>query len=240
MTNILILAAGRIQVNPNIERTYPVCLSELNGISLIEKIIDNLKEIKNCNYSFALGSDDISEFHLDDICKLLIPESQITVIPNHTMGSACSALLAACSLVQSQPLLIVSANELVTHKFNPILQDFYQRKLDAGTIVFRSVHPRYSYVKLDGKGLVTQVAQQSPISKFATAGVFWYDKTSDFINSAKSVIRKGATTNGQFYLAPVFNELILQQKKIGVVEIDKSCYIPLKTVKQIQQYEQGS
>lgn len=239
MTNILILAAGRVKTEASAEAAYPACLTEVNGVSVLEKIIGHLSDVPNPNYIFALHAQDISEFHLDNVAKLLAPGAQISIVPENTMGSACTALLAACEQNPDQPLLIVSANELVEQKFGKVLQEFSDRGLDAGTLVFRSVHPRYSYVRLNEGGSVTEAAQQNPISQIATTGVFWFAKTSDFIEGAKSAIRKNASTNGRFYLAPVFNELILQHKSIGVHEIDKASYIPLKTGHQIQQYEQG-
>ena len=238
MTNVLILAAGRVQSDSNAD-TYPACLVELGGVSVLEKIIANLKDISNANFTFALHSQDISGFHLDNIANLLVPGARIAVVPENTMGSACTALMAACELDLDQPLLIVSANEFVDQRFEMILNEFTTRNLDAGTFVFRSIHPRYSYVRLNESGLVTEAAQQNPISQIATAGVFWFKKTGDFIEAAKSAIRKNASTNNRFYLAPVFNELILMHKRIGVHEIDKANYIPLKTGLQIQQYEQG-
>lgn len=240
MTNILILAAGRVATDPNAEVAYPACLAELNGVSVLEKIISHLKDVPGANYTFALHAEDMSRFHLDNIANLLVPGSRIAVVPENTMGSACTALLATSELDVAQPLLIVSANELLDQAMGPFIQDFSDRGLDAGTLVFRSVHPRYSYVRLSEAGLVTEAAQQNPISQVATTGVFWFAKTSDFIEGAKTAIRKNASTNGRFYLAPVFNELILQHKKIGVQEIDKTNYIPLKTEHQIQQYEQGN
>lgn len=239
MLNILIVAAGRVPSEPKGEISYPACLAELNGVSALERIVSNLKDVSGASYTFALHAEDMSRFHLDNIAKLLVPGSKIAVVPENTMGSACTALLAACKLNAEQPLLIISANEVVRQAFGPVLKDFSARGLDAATLVFRSIHPRYSYVRLNDAGLVTEAAQQNPISQVATAGVFWFAKTGDFIEAAKDAIRKGSSTQGRFYLAPIFNELILQHKKVGVKEIDKVDYIPLKTAHQIQQYEQG-
>lgn len=237
--NILILAAGRVQSDSNSEITYPACLSELNGVSVLESITANLSEIADANYTFALHAEDISDFHLDNIANLLVSNAKIAVVPKSTMGSACTALLVACELAEERPLLIVSANELIRQKIMPMLEEFLIRELDAATLAFRSIHPRYSYVRLNNAGLVIEAAQQNPISQVATAGVFWFARTRDFIEAAKDTIRKGAVTNNRFYLAPVLNELILRHKKIGIKEIDKADYMPLKTSHQIQQYEQG-
>ena len=51
------------------------------------------------------------------------------------------------------------------------------------------------------------------------------------------MIRKDAVVDGAFFVAPVFNELILKGKRVGISRIDVKDYRPLKTKKQIDLYE---
>ena len=51
------------------------------------------------------------------------------------------------------------------------------------------------------------------------------------------MIRKDTVVDGAFFIAPVFNELILEGKKIGISRIEVNDYRPLKTKKQIDLYE---
>ena len=39
--------------------------------------------------------------------------------------------------------------------------------------------------------------------------------------------------NDIFFICPVFNELILNQRKIGVFEIDTNLYFPVKNLNQL-------
>jgi len=238
-TNILILAAGQSGFD-NHDGGYPLSLSELEGVSLLERIVKNTAGIPDARYVFALLDKEIESYHLDRVAILLAPGALIVRIPESTKGSACTALLAASQVSPEDPLLIVSANELVDLDLALALRDFEERGLDAGTLIFRSVHPRYSYVMLSKDGLVTQVAQKKPITQRATAGIFWFKRTSDFVEAAKNTISKCATVDGKFYVAPTFNELILKQKAIGVYEIANEKYLPLKTERQLYQFEHGS
>lgn len=171
---------------------------------------------------------------------MLAPDANVIKIPENTKGSACTALLAACQLCQDNDLLIVSANELVEIDISVVINDFMTRKLDAGTLIFRSVHPRYSYVRLNERNLVVEAAQQNPISQHATTGTFWYKQTKHFVNAAKSIIRKNASVANNFFVALTFNEIILEQGEVGVHVIENEKYRPLKTERQLQQFEQGA
>ncbi|HFQ5648448.1 TPA: glycosyltransferase family 2 protein [Yersinia enterocolitica] len=236
--NILILAAGQSSPESR-EDSHPLCLTETDGMSLIERIVLNTKKIPDSKYCFALLDKDAEKFHLDKVVKLLVKDSTVIKIPEYTKGSACTALLAASQLNQQDELLIISANELVNIDFSNVLNDFNLRKLDGGTLIFKSVHPRYSYVSLNTDRIVIEAAQQKPISQNATAGVFWFARTHDFAEAAKNLIRKNASVNGKFYVAPTFNELILKQMKVGTIDLNVDDYKLLKTERQAQQFESG-
>ncbi|MCM1513160.1 MAG: hypothetical protein NC112_08675 [Oxalobacter formigenes] len=225
--NILVLVAG----GEAGEDSYPLCLKELSGAPVIEKLCARLAALDK-NLFFVFLKNEMEKFHLDKIVSLLNAEANSIAVPEYTKGSACTALFAAVQLPQDNPLLILSANELINMDFSMILADFDKRKLDAGTIIFDSVHPRYSFVRLDENGYVIEAAQQKPISNNATAGFFWFCKTGEFVSATKSMIRKDARTEGNFYVAPVFNELILKHRKIGVVKVPTEDYLPLKDESQ--------
>lgn len=237
-TAILILAAQQRAADSAADG-YPLCLTEVDGASLIERIIENTRAIADSKYLFALLDKEVKRFHLDKAVSLLARNSKIVCIPDRTGGSACTALLAACQINSDDSLLIISANELVECDLSQVVSQFEGSNFDAGTLIFHSIHPRYSYVRLSQDDMVIEAAQQNPISSHATAGIFWFKRTSQFIDAAKATIRKGSTTSGSFYLAPTFNELILSQKRIGVFKIGNEKYHPLKNSRQIERFESG-
>ena len=236
--NILVLAAGKLN-SPNADKEYPLCLTEIHGVSVLERIVNNTKRLANAQYAFTFLETEALRFHLEKIATLLVPGASSTHVPELSQGSTCTALLAACQLNQDAELIIISANELVDLDLADVIEEFRHRKLDGGTLTFRSVHPRYSYVRLNDQGFVTEAAQREPISFYATAGIFWFAKTAYFVEGAKNLIRKDAHLDGSYFVAPTFNELVLKQKKVGVKELDTTKYFPLKTEQQVEQFEGG-
>ncbi|NMZ69249.1 hypothetical protein SAMN05216370_0477 [Pseudomonas peli] len=237
--NILILAAGPVEFE-NHDGGYPLCLTEVDGAPLLERVIESTRQVQDSRYVYAFLEKDLEHFHLDQIAQLITPDASIARIPACTQGSACTALLAASGLDGDAELLVISANELVDVNLAEVLVDFRARNLDGGTITFRSVHPRYSYVRLDDQGLVIEAAQQNPISQSATVGVFWFSRTHEFVDAVKGMIRKSASSDGKFYVAPAYNEMVLRQKRIGVFQVDKGKYHPVKTERQLQSIERGN
>lgn len=234
--NIVILAVGRTESENGLD-DVPLCLTEIGGTSVLENIIKKTDNLLNTNFTFVFSAEDASNFHLDKIAQILKPGSNSLKVPETTKGSLCTSLSAVSTLNQESELLIISANELIDKDLNTELESFRTSTLDAGTLVFKSIQPRYSYVRLDEQDFVIEAAQRRPISQDATTGMFWFSSTADFVEGAKSMIRKDALVDGAFFVAPVFNELILKGKRIGISRIDVKDYRPLKTKKQLDLYE---
>ena len=233
--NIIILAAGSEQISHNEE--FPICLTELDSSPLIQKIIDLTSEIENSRFFVCFSKNDCDKFHLDNIVKILNPKSEIIKIPTKTQGAACTALLCSSEIDNESELLIINGNELINLNFNNVLINFRERNLDSGVIVFNSIHPRYSYVKVNKDDFVIEASEKRPISNLATTGFYWFKKGSSFVKGAKNMIRKDARVNNNFYICPVFNELVLENFNIGIYKIDEKLYYPLKDLKQLHDFE---
>jgi dTDP-glucose pyrophosphorylase len=93
--------------------------------------------------------------------------------------------------------------------------------IDAGILTFNSTHPKWSFAKLNEDGFVSEVAEKKPISDIATVGVYYWNKGSDYVKYAEQMISKDVRVNNEFYVCPVFNEAIQDDKKVKVFPIEK-------------------
>lgn len=236
--NVLILAAGsNIADFSGSENAYPICVSEIDGIPLLELIVSGLSTVPPCNFHYCFLAEEVRRFHLDNLVQVLTPGAQIVNVQKGTKGSAATALMAMATMDPESELLIVSANEWVKESLMGFVGEMQDRSLDAGTMTFHSVHPRYSYVRLDEAGLITEAAQRNPISAHATTGVFWFKKTGEVMAAIQSMIRKDAQVDGGFYVAPALNEMLLKQARIGVMCIDIKNYHPIKDERQLSRLD---
>ena len=233
--NILILAGG--QDPSQNQNEYPLCLTEFDSVPLIEHVVSSCGVLKPSKLIVAFREVDVRKYHLNNVVSLLWPAASIINIYDQTQGAACTALLATGAIDSDDELLIVNGNELLKSDFFEIVGGFRKRKIDAGIVTFKAIHPRYSYVQLDDNGLVVEAAEKNPISNNATAGFYWFSKGKHFVKAAKSLIRKDARVEGNFYICPAFNELVLENLAIGVHHIEAKFYHPLKTGRQIEQFE---
>jgi dTDP-glucose pyrophosphorylase len=92
---------------------------------------------------------------------------------------------------------------------------------DGGIVTFKAIHPKWSFAKVNENGLVTEVAEKNPISDNATVGYYFWKHGSDFVKYAEQMISKNIRVNNEFYVCPVFNQAIEDQKEIKIFNVEK-------------------
>ena len=121
-----------------------------------------------------------------------------------------------------------------------VLGDFRKRKLDCGVISFNSVHPRWSYIRINEADEVVETAEKHPLSNHAIAGFYYFAHGSEFIKAAKQAICKRETYNDRFFISASINEIILMNRKVGFYEIETSAYHSLYSPERIAEYTKES
>jgi NDP-sugar pyrophosphorylase family protein len=235
--NILVLMAGESKPFEDQGYQYPKYLIEIAGKPLVQHVIENLTVRGKTRYIFIIRKEDVDRYHFNNVLHLLIPNSEIIIAEGMTKGAACTALLAIESIDNNEPLLIANGDVIVEVDFGKVIKDFHDRHLDGGILTFDSVHPRWSYVRLDNNDMVVEAAEKRPISRHATTGHYYFLEGRSFVEAAMEMIRKDAHVNDSFYVCPSYNELILQQAKIGTYNIPRDAYFSLATPQGVQIYE---
>jgi hypothetical protein len=232
---ILILGAGPVPA----EGETPTWIAEHDGELLVEHLVRACAPLDG-RLIFAVRGEDLVRFHLDNVIGLAAKDAQIVTITGETRGAACTALLGIRHIAPDEELLILNSNELVKIDYREAVESFRRRGLDAGVVVFPSLHPRYSYVRFDSDGLIVEAAEKRPISRHATAGFYWYRRGASFVEAAQDMIRKDASVDGRFFISLTLNELVLKQLRMGVHQIEAKHYQPLKSRQQIAAFEAGA
>jgi dTDP-glucose pyrophosphorylase len=237
--NILIPMGGSDEAFRQHGYAYAKPLIEIAGRPLVQHIFDPLRQVPDGRAVFVIRKEDDQRFYLREVLRLLDPSVQVIRADGPTAGAACTALLAIEHIDNEDELLITNADQILAFDLPETLHRFRARGLDAGTVVFDSVHPRWSFVKTDAHDMVIEAAEKRPISRNATAGVYYFRQGRFFVEAAKAMILKDASVNGGFFVCPSLNELILAQKRVGVERIAREQYISLATPQAVEEYEQS-
>lgn len=217
--NVLIPMAGEGKRFKDAGYTFPKPLIDVDGKPMIQVVVDNLNI--DANYIFVVQKSHYENFNLKYLLNLVTPKCTIIQVDEITEGAACTTLLAKELIDNEEPLLFANSDQFLDWDSNEFMYSMVADEIDGGILTFTGTHPKWSFAKLNDDGFVCEVAEKKPISDIATCGIYYWKKGSDYVRYAEDMIEKNIRTNGEFYVCPVFNQAIEDDKKIKTFHIDK-------------------
>ncbi len=217
--NILIPMAGAGSRFSSAGYTFPKPLIEVNHKPMIQVVIENLN-IK-ANFIYIVQREHYEKYNLKYLLNLITPNCEIVQVDGVTEGAACTTLLAKEYINNDKHLVIANSDQFVEWDSNSFYYSMTNDKLDGGMLTFKATHPKWSFAKLDSNGYITEIAEKKPISDIATVGIYYWNKGSDYVKYAEQMIEKNVRVNNEFYVAPVYNEAILDGFKFKPYNINK-------------------
>ena len=221
--NVVIPMAGR---GSRFEETglysFPKPLIDVNGKPMIQVVVDNLNlDTSKTQFIYICQKEHVDKYNLTYLLNIMTPNCKIIEIDGITEGAACSILLAKEYINNDTQLLLANSDQFMEWNSNIFMYSMQDEEIDGGIVTFENSHPKWSYAKLGDDNFVCAVAEKKPISTNATTGIYLWKKGSDFIKYAEQMMKKNIRVNGEFYTCPVFNEAILDNKKIRIFPIER-------------------
>ena len=214
--------------------TFPKPLIEVNGKPMIQLVVENLNI--DAKHVFIVQKTHCEKYNLKNMLNTISPGCDVVEVDGITEGAACTTLLAKEFINNNEPLLMANSDQYVDWDSNEFMYSMIGDTIDAGILTFQSTHPKWSYVKLNDDGFVCQVAEKNPISNRATVGIYYWNKGSDYVKYAEQMIKNNIRVNNEFYVCPVFNEAIQDNKKIKIFNIDSDKMWGLGTPEDLDYY----
>lgn len=217
--NVLIPMAGLGSRFKDAGYVFPKPLVEVDGKPMIQAVVESLGV--NATYTYIVQKEHYEKYNLSYLLNLITPNCNIVQVDGVTEGAAVTCLLAREYINNDSPLIMANSDQIVEWNSRQFIYDLMTKNADGGIATFKSTHPKWSYAKIDQNGLVTEVAEKKPISDIATVGIYYWKHGSDFIKYAQQMIEKDIRTNNEFYVCPVFNEAIADNKRVFTSDIKK-------------------
>src|SRR3989344_3916890 len=220
MINIVIPMAGLGTPFKEAGYAFPKPLIDVKGKTMIEVVISNLKPRDPHRFIFICRREHFEKFDLHNIFKQTTKNSfEYVLLDGKTEGAACTALTATQYIDNDSELIIANSDQFIQTSIDGFIKKARVKKADGLILSFPSSHPRWSYARTDKMGKVVEVAEKKVIYEHATVGIYYFKKGSDFVRAAQQMIHKNIRYNNEFYIAPSYNELILEGKNVFIDEI---------------------
>jgi HAD superfamily hydrolase (TIGR01509 family) len=216
--NVLIPMAGAGSRFQKAGYTFPKPLIEVNGKPMIQLVVENLNI--DARHIFVVQKSHYEDYNLKHLLNLISPGCEIVQVDGMTEGAACTTLLAKRFIDNDEALVFANSDQFLDWDSNEFMYSMEADEVDGGMLTFTATHPKWSFAKLDNKGFVSEVAEKKPISDIATAGIYYWKRGSDYVKYAEQMIENNVRFNNEFYVCPVFNEAIGDNKKIKTFHFD--------------------
>lgn len=221
--NIVIPMAGKGSRFAEAGYTFPKPLIGIKNQTMIEVVINNLRPIHDHRFIFIAQKEHCQKYDIYNILKRATSNKfELIQINGVTEGAACTVLLSSNYINNENDLLIANSDQYINVEIDDFISKSRKLNSDGVIMTFKSSHPKWSYARVDENGRVFETAEKRVISDNATVGIYYFKKGSDFVSGAQSMIHKNIRHNNEFYVCPVFNELIIDDKKIYTHDIDAS------------------
>ncbi len=216
MLTIVIPMAGRGSRFADAGYALPKPLLPVHGVPMIELVVRNLAPSEPARFVFVCRREHLSGHDFEAGLRRAAPGCEIVPIDTVTEGAVCTVLLAQDAIDADDVLVIANSDQWVDHTMDEHLALLRGRRLDGLIMTMTADDPKWSFVELDTVRQVTNVVEKEVVSDEATVGIYTFARGGDFLRAAKAMIAADKRVNGEFYVAPAYNELIAEGATIGI------------------------
>lgn len=221
MLNIVMPMAGRGKRFADAGYSQPKPLIPVHGRPMTEVVIANLRPARPHRFVFLILREHAREFGFDAHLKAWAPGCEVRYVESVTEGAACTVLLARDRIDAADPLMIANCDQWVDADIEAYLAAGDGPGVDGLIMTMWADDPKWSFVRLDAAGRACEVAEKRVVSNEATVGVYNFRRGSDFVRAADAMIAKDLRVNGEFYVAPAYNELLAAGYRVGVYNVGR-------------------
>jgi NDP-sugar pyrophosphorylase family protein len=219
MLNIVIPMAGEGSRFAQAGFVDPKPLIHVNGVSMIELVVGNVAPKQPHRFIFICQAAHVKAYGLEAFLSKIAPQSEIIQLEQKTDGALCSVLAARSLIDQDMPLVIANSDQYIEGGVDGFYDYWSDEDLDGLIMTMSASDPKWSFAARRPDGLVGRVAEKDPISDEATVGIYAFRRGKDFVAAGDRMIERNLRVNGEFYVAPVYNELIDSGARIGAYSI---------------------
>ena len=199
--------------------TFPKPLIDVKNKPMIQMVVENINI--EAKYTYIVRKEHYEKYNLKYLLNIITQDCNIIQVDSITEGAACTVLLAKDIINNKNPLLIANSDQFIEWDSSEFMYSMTSGNSDGGILTFESTHPKWSYALVNEDNNIIDVQEKKVISNIATVGIYFFKQGSDFIKYSKQMIDKNIRVNNEFYVAPVYNEAISDNKIIKNFGINK-------------------
>jgi len=216
---IIVPMAGRGSRFASAGYTTPKPMIPVGGRPMIQWVIENIRPQRAHQFTFICLAEHLEKYpEVPAELKRICPGCNIVPVRAVTEGAACTVLLAKNFINSDDPLMIANSDQIVDLDINDYLAAGDAPGVGGLIMTFWADHPKWSYCRMRPDNTVSEVVEKQVVSNEATVGIYNFRRGKDFVCAAEAMIVKNLRVNGEFYVAPTYNQLIEEGAKVITIK----------------------
>jgi len=206
----------------------PKPLISVGGRPMIKWVLDNVDSpLVDATFIFLVLREHEERYGISASLAAVKPGARFVYVEAVTEGAACTALLARELIADDTPLLIANSDQFVEWDVDAFwAQCVAERETHAGNVLCFHVpmelnDVKWSYAQVSAAGDITDIQEKVVISPHATVGVYYWRRGSEFVRHADEMVARGLKSNGEYYVAPVYNLAVAEGARFSLSFCDK-------------------
>lgn len=224
MLNIVLPIAGRGSRFSVAGFDLPKPLIPVRGTPMIGVVIENIRPLRPHRFIFVAQSTHLDSTDMREVLEHYAPGSAVVAIDGVTEGAACTVLAARGYIDNDDALMLANSDQYVDCNIETYLGTMDATGADGLIMTFPADSTKWSYVKRDARGEVCEVVEKQVVSNEATVGIYNFRRGADFVLAADTMISANRRVNGEFYVAPIYTELVSQHRRIVTHDVGDAMY----------------
>jgi dTDP-glucose pyrophosphorylase len=196
----------------------PKPLIPIHGVPMLRLVIENLRPNRLHRFTFICQKAHDEAYGLEAMLSAWAPGCNVVRINGLTEGAACTVLAARSVIDPEAAMMIANSDQYVTVNIDDYLGRQDDENLDGLIMTMKADDPKWSFVEMKD-GLVRRVVEKQVISDEATVGIYNFHRGGDFLDGADRMIAADLRVNNEFYVAPVYEQLIANGARVGIYNI---------------------
>ncbi|KPC35434.1 Nucleotidyl transferase [Pseudomonas syringae pv. cilantro] len=194
--------------------TDPKPLIPVHGVPMIKVVIDNLTPDCPHTFIFICQAEHVARYGLEKKLNAWAPGCKIVELEGVTDGAACTVYAAKHLIDPAYPVMIANSDQYVDVDIDGYLLAMQEADADGLIMTMKANDPKWSFVGFNPQGLIDRVVEKQVISDEATVGIYNFRSASQLLSAIEAMFEKDLRVNGEFYIAPAYNELIEHGAKV--------------------------
>ena len=197
------------------------------GKPMIAWAVESFPQVKTQNFVFIILKEHQSKYQVKEkLIQVFGKKIKVVIIPHPTRGAAETALAAKPYLDPNEDIIIADSDQYFdsTNLFQAILGKTSET---SGIIpVDRPIDTqiKHSYTLADSHNLALKVAEKDPQlasqGAYSNIGAYYFAQAKIFTSAIEAMIKDNLTSGPpgrqEFFVAPVYQQLINEGKKVYV------------------------